>query len=155
MKVKNQDTGQVWRISLAVMVGLFICGTVASLVVAKRRVSRVVDADYYRHGLHYGQQNLSGERGHELGWRLEPALAAGQIQVRVDDASGQPVTGGRMIIDLEENAADTPAGTLVLDEKLPGVYRTAAARWGRGGIRGTMRFSRGNAEVREKVVVFN
>jgi nitrogen fixation protein FixH len=155
MKEKHQDAGRVWRISLAAMVGLFICATVASLVVAKRRVSRVVDADYYRHGLHYGQRNLSGERGHELGWRLEPVLAAGQIQVRVDNADGQPVTGGRMIIDLEESATGTPAGSLVLDEKLPGVYRTAAARWGRRDIRGTMRFSRGNAEVREKVVVFN
>ncbi len=62
MKKREQDGGKPWKIGLALMVGLFIVATVASLVVASRRVSRVVDRDYYRHGLHYGETALTAEK---------------------------------------------------------------------------------------------
>jgi hypothetical protein len=60
MAAKQPDTGKSWKITLAVMVGLFLIATVMSLVVAAHRVSRVVDPEYYSHGLHYGETHKGG-----------------------------------------------------------------------------------------------
>jgi hypothetical protein len=59
MKERRQDGGRPWKIGLALMVGLFLVAMATSLVLASRRVSRVVDPDYYQHGLHYGDKSVS------------------------------------------------------------------------------------------------
>jgi hypothetical protein len=56
MKERHRDGGRPWKIGLALLVGLFLVAMATSLVLASRRVSRVVDADYYQHGLHYGEK---------------------------------------------------------------------------------------------------
>jgi hypothetical protein len=58
MKERRRDGGRPWKIALALMVGLFLVAMATSLVLASRRVSRVVDPDYYQHGLHYGNKSL-------------------------------------------------------------------------------------------------
>ena len=55
MKEENPRAGRPWKIAIAALIGIFLIAMVASLVVAGRRVSRVVDRDYYQHGLHYGE----------------------------------------------------------------------------------------------------
>ena len=47
MKDKRQDNGKSWKIALAALIGLFLVAMAVSLALAARRVSRVVDADYY------------------------------------------------------------------------------------------------------------
>jgi hypothetical protein len=59
MKERHQDGGIYWKVALGLMVGVFLVGMAASLVLASRRVSRVVDPDYYQHGLHYGEASSS------------------------------------------------------------------------------------------------
>ena len=62
MKDKRQDNGKSWKIALAALVGLFLVAMAVSLALAARRVSKVVDADYYQHGLHYGVKQLPAEK---------------------------------------------------------------------------------------------
>ncbi len=56
----KKPTGRSWKITLAVLIGAFIVSTALSMIVAARRVSRVVDPDYYRHGLRYGATHGRG-----------------------------------------------------------------------------------------------
>ena len=62
MTEKQRDGGKFWKIAIAALVGIFLIAMAASMVLAARRVSRVVDADYYQHGLHYGDKSLSPEK---------------------------------------------------------------------------------------------
>ena len=62
MQKKHPGTGKPWKITLATLVCLFLVATVASMILAAKRVSRVVDADYYEHGLHYDEKQLSAEK---------------------------------------------------------------------------------------------
>jgi FixH len=62
MKERHQDGGIYWKVALGLMVGVFLVGMVTSLVLASRRVSRVVDPDYYQHGLHYGETSSSAAK---------------------------------------------------------------------------------------------
>ncbi len=62
MTEKRPDDGKSWKIGLALMVGIFLVAMAMSLLLASRRVSRVVDRDYYQHGLHYGEKLPATER---------------------------------------------------------------------------------------------
>ncbi len=63
MKDTRHDAGKAWKIALAALIGLFLVAMAVSMVMAGRRVSKVVDADYYQHGLHYGEKPLTaGQR---------------------------------------------------------------------------------------------
>ena len=55
MNKKSQGAGKPWKILLASLVGVFLIAMTASMIIAGRRVSRVVDPDYYNNGLHYGE----------------------------------------------------------------------------------------------------
>jgi hypothetical protein len=52
---KHSGTGKPWKITLATLVCLFLVAMAASMIVAAKRVGRVVDPEYYSHGLHYGE----------------------------------------------------------------------------------------------------
>jgi len=62
MNGEGPGTGRSWKVAIAALIGIFLIAMIASLVVAGRRVSRVVDRDYYQHGLHYGEAVRSTER---------------------------------------------------------------------------------------------
>jgi len=62
MNEKPRDGGRAWKIGLSLMVGLFLVAMATSLMLASRRVSRVVDPDYYRNGLHYGEKPSAAVR---------------------------------------------------------------------------------------------
>lgn len=61
MQKNHPDAGKSWKITLAALVGVFLVAMVASLVIAGKKVSRVVDPDYYSHGLHYGETHNGGK----------------------------------------------------------------------------------------------
>ena len=153
MTAKSREKGKGWQIAISALIGTFLVAMVASLVVAGRRVSRVVDPDYYSHGLHYGQERTGGVTG--TGWRLFPSLSGDNIQVEIADGAGAPVVGGTMTLDLAGAAGSSTGKSLLLIEQEPGVYRSSGVYAFRGECRGTMRFARGDAVVCEKVVVFN
>jgi hypothetical protein len=59
MTEKQRDGGKSWKIAIAGLIGIFLIAMAASMVLAARRVSKVVDADYYQHGLHYGDKSYA------------------------------------------------------------------------------------------------
>ena len=60
MQKKHPESGKPWKITLAALVGLFLVAMAATMFIAVRKVSRVVDPDYYSHGLHYGETHKGG-----------------------------------------------------------------------------------------------
>jgi len=60
MRKNHPESGKPWKITLAVLVCVFLVAMVASMIIAARKVSRVVDPDYYNHGLHYGEARETG-----------------------------------------------------------------------------------------------
>ncbi len=148
---EKRQAGSRWIISLLVLIGVFVVSTAASMIFAARRVSRVVDADYYRHGIHYGEMHdRPGEAGRE--WRMAASLTGGQFEVQVRDGAGAPVTGGHVTCDLVLGRAPRKV-SLVLIESRPGIYRASCPAALHGEGYGTMRCTRGNAAVSGKVVV--
>ncbi|CAH2031749.1 FixH family protein [Trichlorobacter ammonificans] len=51
----KRSGGTPWKIILAALVVVFIGAQIVTLIIAARKVSPVVDPDYYRKGLHYGE----------------------------------------------------------------------------------------------------
>ncbi|HEY6871947.1 MAG TPA: FixH family protein [Geobacteraceae bacterium] len=147
-----RPAGISWKITLVVLICLFAVTTALSLFIAGRRVSRVVDSDYYRHGLHYGETHSSpGAAGAD--WSMAASLAGDQLQVKVRDGNGAPVTGGQVTCDLELGCAGEKRLSLSLVEAGPGVYRTSCPEALRGEGRGTMRCTRGDTAISGKLVV--
>jgi len=55
MLKKNAGTGTPWKIILGLLVAFFIGAQILTMIFAARTVAPVVDHDYYRKGLHYGE----------------------------------------------------------------------------------------------------
>lgn len=151
-------TGHFWKLSIIALLALFLLGTAWSLVRAVRGVSRVVDSDYYNHGLDYDKERQGGAVAERRGWRMQSAFAEGRLTVRVADRSGAPVGGGVMTLNLAAPVAPGNGPLLpvsVLVEGRPGVY-SAGLLLARGNeLRGTLVFTRGDAGMTGKVVVLN
>jgi hypothetical protein len=151
MQVTAKSAGP-WKALLALLVGAFLIGTVASLCTAARRVSRVVDTDYYNHGLHYDQTS-KGARNPGMDWSMSASLAAGELQVRVKDQSGAPVAGGRLSFQSEQRSTGRH-DILALAESAPGVFHAKRPASTQGELHGTLQFTRGDAAANHKLVLF-
>ena len=151
--VKN-NSGTRWQLGIALLIGVFLVGMVASLVTAARRVSRVVDADYYSHGLHYGETQ-DGAKHAGLGWALAATLSGSELRVRVSDASGAPVAGGKLSFEPQGSGTYHPAGTLKFAEAAPGLFRARRPDPAGEELHGTLRFTRGEAGASQKLVLLN
>ncbi|GFO67115.1 hypothetical protein GMLC_06940 [Geomonas limicola] len=140
------QAGTRWQLALAVLVGLFVVASLASFGIAARRVSRVVDPDYYRHGLNYGATQAANP-GRD--WSITPRLEAGALLVAVLDKSGAPVAGGKVLL----TAPDRPA--LSLAEGEPGLYRAPRPSAPGGELRGTLTITRGPASASRPLVLID
>lgn len=146
------QSGTRWKLALMLLVGLFLVASAASFVIAARRVSRVVDTDYYSHGLRYGQEQ-SANAGHH--WTLTPAVSGADLTVQVQDQLGAPIAGGRLSFEPNQ-AGNRPAPSLQLSEAAPGMFRAPRPAAAPGGeLRGTLRFTLGHAVASRKLVLFN
>ena len=142
-----------WQLALALLFGVFLIGMATSMTLAARRASRVVDVDYYEHGLHYGQTG-SGAKNAGLGWNMAAIFAGGELQVRVTDVSGKPVSGGKLRFEPELRGTARVA-TIELAESAPGLFRSQRPVLPHGELHGTLRFSRGEAAASHKLVLFD
>lgn len=152
MNDRRADTGRFWKRVIAGLFVLFFAAMAASFGIAALKVSRVVDKDYYSHGLHYGDaQNRTGE---PAGWSMTAALAGDRIQLRVCDAAGAPLGGGTVVFDVETGGKGTRP-PLILVEAPPGTYMTdhLPATWSE--LRGTIHVTRGGTAIHKKMVFFN
>jgi nitrogen fixation protein FixH len=145
----KKTKGFPYKLALGLLVALFLVAMVASFVTAARRVSRVVDPDYYSHGLNYGADQAARAGSAALSWTITPTLLGQQLQVRVADQSGAPVSGGQL--SFEPQGAPAPAA-FSWTEAAPGLFRTATPAAGIT-LRGTLRFSRGPATLSQKLVL--
>jgi hypothetical protein len=154
MNTLHSDTGKLWKIMLFAIVGIFIIGTVASLIIAKRKVSKVVDTEYYSHGLHYAEtHSKTGNAG--AGWTITASVVEGHLQVLIHDVSGGPVTGGLLVFDPDRDITGRTSGSLQLSESSPGIYRIPTPLDVKNELHGVMRFTKGDGTVISKVVVIN
>jgi nitrogen fixation protein FixH len=154
MPQAKKDSGTRWKLAIALLIGVFLVGMTASLFTAARRVSRVVDTDYYSHGLHYGaSQDRAKNAG--LDWTIAAALSGAELQVQVRDAAGAPVSGGKLSFQPQKNGANLPTGTLALTEAAPGVFRAKRPAPAAGELHGTLLFTRGEAVASRKLVLLN
>lgn len=146
------DQGTRWKLGIAFFVGIFVVAMAASFVTAARRVSPVVDADYYSHGLHYGA-DLDRTRNAGAGWTIAASVARGLLEVRVTDGDGAPVAGGRL--SFEPQPGERLPDTLALAEVSPGVFQASRPAPPGAELKGTLRFSRGEAAASRRLVLLN
>lgn len=153
MQEKVINSGAGWKFGLALLFGVFLASTVASLVLASRRASPVVDTEYYSHGLHY-DQTLQGSKNPGLSWTISASLSGQELQVQVKDATGAPVAGGLLLFVPQRNSAGS-ARALRLAESSPGSFRAPRPLSKKGELQGTLHFSKGEASASQKLVLFN
>ncbi|MBJ6724114.1 FixH family protein [Geomesophilobacter sediminis] len=149
MNKEKHNSSRRWQLGLAALIGIFLLGTAASIFLAGRKVSRVVDTDYYDHGLHYSE-SLRHRDQTARQWSLTPTLAQGVLRVEVRARDGKPVTGGGMVFQ-PRSAAGT--SSVQLPETAPGIYSVAAA-WPAAGEHGNLHFTKGGATLDAQVVLF-
>ena len=134
------------------ILGVFFCGMVTTFIYASRHVSKVTDRDYYVHGLDYSKDSQAIAKGTALGWQMTTRLYRDQLEVRVSDAHGLPVSGGAasFIPSATEQVVVTP---LPLTEREPGVFRQSIPPMARN-LRGQITFKTATAALSSKVVIF-
>ena len=146
--------GTPWKLALALVVGTFLAGMATTMTIAAHRVAPVTDADYYNRGLHYGQ-TASGAQNPGLHWTMSASLADGELQVRVRDRSGAPVSGGELRFEPKRATGTGLGAHLALSESPPGTYRAPRPATPQGELHGTLRFTKGEAAASQKLVLFN
>jgi nitrogen fixation protein FixH len=154
MPETKKTSGTRWKLAIVLLIGVFLVAMAASLFTAAHRVSRVVDADYYSHGLHYGAtQDHAKNAG--LDWTIVAELSGAELQVQVRDAAGAPVTGGKLSFEPQRNGKNLPSGSLALSEATPGIFRAKRPAPAAGELHGTLLFTKGEAVASRKLVLFN
>jgi nitrogen fixation protein FixH len=140
------------QLVICCILGTFFCGMTATFIYASRHVSKVTDRDYYVHGLDYSKDSQAIAKGAALGWQLTTRLNRDQLEVRVSDAQGLPVSGGTasFIPSVTEQAVVAP---MLLTEQEPGVFRQSIPPVARN-LRGQISFKTATAALSSKVVIF-
>lgn len=149
MADKTPTTANRWQLGLALLVALFLAAMVASFTLAARRVSRVVDADYYSHGLHYGADQAANTG---RTWSLAPQLSGGELQVQVRDQQGAPLSGGTLSFQAQ-GVGDQSSAALRLTERSPGHFSAPRPAVSGAPLRGTLTFTRGGATASRRMVL--
>lgn len=147
------NNGKSWKVILVTIVGLFLVGTTASLIIAGKKVSRVVDKDYYSHGLHYGE-DLKKSQIDAMDWHMTSTVSGNMIAVSVQDSAGRPVSGGNLTLMPGIVSDSGIKGSIVFGESKPGTYQ-AFKPDSNGQVRGILNFNRGNAAITGNVVIIN
>ena len=119
MNDSHSRGGKIWLYGLLTLVAIFLAAMAWSLITAGRGVSRVVDRDYYTHGLLYVPGD-AGSAAARLGWRAEPLYRNGRLELRITDRNGAPVTGGTLSVTVE--GGGTPKKNLTCGIGGPGLY---------------------------------
>jgi hypothetical protein len=150
-----------YKIALSLLVGVFLCAMAATFYIAAHRGSRVVDTDYYSHGLHYGQ-TPSGASNPGIRWTLSPSLSGSDLKVCVSDASGATICGGVLRFSADRDirkgdrhlsAKEPVPSSILLAESSPGIFTAPRPVSANGELRGTLLYTRGEAVATQKLVL--
>ncbi|WP_129127446.1 FixH family protein [Geomonas oryzae] len=140
-----------WQLSIVLMIAVFLLGMAGTMLMSMQRGAGVTDAQYYQNGLNY-DRTKSGARNPGLNWSMSASLAGRDLQVRVHDEKGAPITGGALQFRTE--AVGNPS-VLSLTEASPGVFVSPWPATGKAELRGLLVFTKGEASASRKVVFFN
>ncbi|WP_136514059.1 FixH family protein [Geomonas edaphica] len=140
-----------WQLSIMLMIAVFLLGMAGTMLMSMQHGAGVTDAKYYENGLNY-DRTKSGARNPGLRWSMSASLAGRDLQVRVHDEKGAPITGGAL--QFRSEAAGNPA-VLSLNEAAPGVFVSPWPATGKAELRGLLVFTKGEASASRKVVFFN
>jgi hypothetical protein len=151
MQETSATSGTVYRIIIALLVCAAIAGIVFSLLLAVRDGTGVADRDYYKHSLQYGRTR-TGANNPGLWWTMTASLAARDLQVRISDRTGAPVTGGELSFEPPPGAA---IAAIKLEESAPGLFHAPRPVSSQEKLHGTLRYRRGDAFAVRKVVLLN
>jgi nitrogen fixation protein FixH len=149
--------GNYWKSTIFGLVALFIVSMIVSLSLAARRVSRVVDRDYYVHGLDYQREGEQLTNGVRMGWRLETAYNDGIVRVKATDGAGRPVSGGRVTLRNSSSAGmvkgDRTFAVPRFTEESPGVYSARLGSVQDGDLQGQIIVNKDNAAIASRLVI--
>ncbi|WP_136526404.1 FixH family protein [Geomonas ferrireducens] len=140
-----------WQLSIMLMIAVFLLGMAGTMLMSMQRGAGVTDAQYYENGLNY-DRTKSGARNPGLNWSMSASLAGRDLQVRVQDEKGVPITGGALQFRTEK--AGNPV-VLSLTEASPGVFVSPWPANGKAELKGLLVFTKGEASASQKVVFFN
>lgn len=142
-----------WKTTLALIALAFLAGMAATIAAAVHRGTPVVDADYYDHGLRYGK-TAAGTKNPGLHWDISATVAGADLVVRVTDRSGAPISGGSLSFEPKAGGAAS-AAPILWAESTAGTFRAPRPASPQGELRGTLRFTKGDAAATRKLVLID
>lgn len=140
-----------WRIAIVLLIATFLLGMGTTMFISVERGSAVTDRDYYQNGLNYSKTR-NGAYNAGLDWVMSASLSGSDLQVRVNDDKGVPVTGGKLLFQTRHG---NEKEVLNLAETAPGIFVAPWPVSGQGELRGELLFTKGESVASQKVVFFN
>lgn len=140
-----------WQLSIVALIAVFLLGMAGTMFMSMRRGAGVTDAQYYQNGLNY-DRTKTGARNPGLNWSMSASLAGRDLQVRVQDEKGAPISGGALQF---RTGAPGETAVLSLTEAAPGIFVSPWPATGKAELRGLLVFTKGEASASQKVVFFN
>jgi len=151
---KSQPPVGRWPWLLLMLAAFFVLITGWSVQRAGIAGSRVLDRDYYSHGLKYNQTMLEKQAAAALGWQLAAAIEGELLTARLHDQEQRPVSGGNgMIMIRRRTGRDYRAGEIALNEVAAGVYQGRLPTDGTDELDLTLVIRRQGAEIRRRMLV--
>lgn len=116
---------------LAAFFGVVIAVNVLLARLATQTFSGEVVANSYVASQDFNHWLAEARAEAALGWKADPVLADGKLQVALTDAAGRPLAGAAVSADLRHPLGDPGDRTIRLTETAPGHYAAplAAGRW--------------------------
>jgi nitrogen fixation protein FixH len=146
----GQDTEKAWKLAVIALVVFFVCALIVTMIVAARKI-RIVEPDYYRQGLYYGEQSRSTAKAAD--WKTFYFLEKGMLRLSLTDSAGIPVAGAEVFF-ISVTRPELKSRTAKLIEVQPGIYNASLDVNGLTGLNGTIRIKRDYACITEKVALF-
>lgn len=118
-------SGIGWPIGVAVVLATTVAVNVGVLYVADHDPSFVIEKDYYQKAVHYDAEIDQELRNQQLGWKLSSTVApiastGSDVNVRLLDADGRPLTGATVRVSALFNARAADVLDATLSAASPG-----------------------------------
>ncbi|MCP3861445.1 MAG: hypothetical protein GY715_02180 [Planctomycetes bacterium] len=130
-----------WMFMPIALIGLCLAMSTITVTLAITNQSMVAEPDYYDEAIRWDERRAQFARNDQLRWRVTPELAAGRLDVSVQDKHGVRIDGAEVDIELIPALRPNDRHRLVARETAPGRY---VADWPSGPP--------GRWEIRTRVV---